>query len=235
MNLETLLYKIRKGEGSFWRKVKGFLHFAIFFNFPAPRIVFRPIYELLVIWRFLGHIIVEKVLYVPVFKSRCNQCGRGLSLPNGIPWIEGHLRIKIGDNVQIDKNTFGSGHTGENPTLMIGDRTHLGYGLTISVGNSVKIGNDCLIAGGCFIADNDGHPIDPHRRIRKEPVNEQEIDPVVIEDNVWIGTGSVILKGVTIGEGSVVAANSLVTRSIPPYSIAMGVPAKIIKSGIDKI
>ena len=118
---------------------------------------------------------------------------------------------------------------------MIGDRTHLGYGLTISVGNSVKIGNDCLIAGGCFIADNDGHPIDPYRRIRKEPVNGEEIDPVVIEDNVWIGTGSVILKGVTIGEGSVVAANSLVTRSIPPYSIAMGVPAKIIKSGIDKI
>jgi len=69
MNLETLFYKIRKGESSFWRKVKGILHFAIFFNFPAPRFVFRPIYELLVIWRFLGHIIVEKVLYVPVFKS----------------------------------------------------------------------------------------------------------------------------------------------------------------------
>ena len=67
MNLETLLYKIRKGEGSFWRKVKGILHYAIFFDFPAPRFVFRPIYELLVIWRFLGHIIVEKVLYVPVF------------------------------------------------------------------------------------------------------------------------------------------------------------------------
>lgn len=235
MSLEKILFKIRKGQTPFWGKLKDILIFLIFFDFPAPRFIFRPIYELLVIWRFLGHIIFEKLLYVPIFKARCEQCGRGLSLPNGIPWIEGHLKIKIGDNVQIDNNTFVSAHTEGNPILIIGNRTHLNHRVAISVGKSVKIGNDCLIAGGCFIADNDGHPIDPYRRIQKEPVSEEEIKPVIIEDNVWIGTGSVILKGVIIGEGSVVAANSLVTRSIPPYSIAMGVPAQVVKSEINNI
>jgi acetyltransferase-like isoleucine patch superfamily enzyme len=235
MGLEKILFKIRKRESPFWGKLKDILLFAIFFDFPAPRFVFRPIYELLVIWRFLGHSIVEKLFYVPVFKARCDRCGKGLSLPNGIPWINGHLKIEIGSNVQIDNNTFVTSHVEENPILMIGDRTHLGHGVTISVGLSVRIGNDCLIAGGCFIADNDGHPIDPYRRIRGESITEEEIKPVIIEDNVWIGNRSVILKGVTIGEGSVVAANSLVTRSIPPYSIAMGVPAKVVVSGINKV
>lgn len=234
MGLETILFKIRKREGAFWAKLKDIALFAIFFDYPVPKFVFRPIYELLVIWRFFSHLIVEKLLYVPVFKARCGRCGRGLSLPNGIPWIEGHLKIEIGNNVQIDDNTFVSGHAESTPILTISDGTHLGYKVVISVGKSVKIGKGCLIAGGCFIADNDGHPIDPYRRAKKESVNKGEIKPVVIEDNVWIGTGSVILKGVTIGEGSVVAANSLVTRSIPPYSIAMGVPATIVRTEIDK-
>jgi acyl-[acyl carrier protein]--UDP-N-acetylglucosamine O-acyltransferase len=75
------------------------------------------------------------------------------------------------------------------------------------------------------------------RFIQKDGIQHKipQIGSVVIEDNVWIGTNSVILKGVAIGRGSVVSANSLVTRSIPSYSIAMGVPAKIVISGIDRI
>ena len=135
----------------------------------------------------------------------------------------------------LDGNVFSSGRMHKDPVLTIGNRVVLGYKTHISVSKSVKIGNDCLIAAGCMILDNDGHPIDPNRRLRKEPVRDNEIKPVVIEDNVWIGTGSIILKGVTIGTGSIIAANSLVTRSIPPYSIAMGVPAKVVISGIDKV
>ena len=58
---------------------------------------------------------------------------------------------------------------------------------------------------------------------------EEDDQDVVIEDDVWVGTGAIILKGVTIGRGSVVAAGSVVTRSIPPYSIVGGVPARVIK------
>lgn len=234
MKIEDFLFKIRRRESPFYSKLKDILLGLIHFNLPAPKFIFRPIYELLILWRFSSHFIVEKLFYIPVFKSRCAQCGKGLCLLHGIPWIEGQLKIRIGDNVQIDDNIFTSGRNEAEPVLTIGDRSFLGCKVAINVGKSVQIGKDCLIAAGCLITDNDSHPIDPYRRLRKEPVKDNEIKPIIIEDNVWIGTRCVILKGVTIGTGSIIAANSLVTRSIPPYSIAMGVPAKVIISGINK-
>jgi acetyltransferase-like isoleucine patch superfamily enzyme len=234
MGLETILYRISKREGPMYSKIKDILLSILRFNLPAPKLIFRPLYELLIFWRFFSHFIVEKFLYVPTFKSRLDRCGKGLSLANRIPWIEGHLKIMIGDDVILDDNIFTSGHVHEVPLLTIGDRTMLGCKTAINVGHSVQIGKDCMIAAGCLITDNDSHPMDPERRIRKEAVRENEIKPIIIEDNVWIGSRAVILKGVTIGTGSIISANSLVTRSIPPYSIAMGVPAKLVMSGIDK-
>jgi acetyltransferase-like isoleucine patch superfamily enzyme len=234
MSVENFLFKIRRAESPIYARIKKVLLALLYLDFPAPKIIFRPIYELVVLWRILVHFLPEKLFYIPVFKSRCEKCGRGLSLPSRIPWIEGNLRIIIGDKVVIDDNIFISGRAYNNPILIVGDRSSLGHKITISVGKSVQIGNDCLIAMGCWIADNDGHPVDPQRRLNKEPVNPDEVKPVVIEDNVWIGAGCVILKGVTIGKGSVVAANSLVNRSVPPYSVVMGVPAIIIKSNIDE-
>lgn len=234
MGIEDFLFKIRRRENWFYSKLKDILQSIIFFNFPAPRWIFKPLYEAVVVFRFLIHVVPEKFFYVPVFKARCESCGNGLSLPNGIPWIEGNLNIRIGNKVSIDDNIFVSGRVVEKPVLIIGDRTILGHKVAISVGKSVEIGNDVMIAGGCFIADNDGHPLDPFRRLKKEPVGEREIKPVRIEDNAWIGTRCVISKGVTIGMGSIVAANSLVTRSVPAYSMVMGIPARVILTGIDR-
>ena len=235
MGIEDLLFKIRRGENQFYSKAKKILRNIIFFDFPAPKWIFRPLYEGMIVTRFLIRFIPEKLFYIPIFKARCVRCGKGLSLPNGIPWIEGNLRIEIGNNVSIDDNVFVSGHVALNPALIVGDRTVLGYKVSISVGKKVEIGNDVLIASGCLIADNNGHSVDPYRRLRKEPVTEDEIKPVKIEDNAWIGTRAVILKGVTVGTGSVVAANSVVTRSVPPNSVAMGIPAKVVSSEIDKM
>ena len=235
MSLETLLFKIRKRESRFYSKAKDILMALNQLNFPAPKLIYRPMYEFVILWRFLSHFIMEKFLYVPIFKARCEKCGRGLSLPNGIPWIEGNLKIIIGDDVSIDDNIFLSGHVQDKPLLTIGNRVGLGYKAVISVGKNIQIGNDCMIAGECFIADNDGHPIYPAARLRRDAVSEKDIKAIIIEDNVWIGTRAVILKGVTIGKGSIISANSVVTRSIPAYSIAMGIPAKVIISGIDKI
>ena len=235
MKIEDILFKIRRRETPFYASVKSLLVKIMEFNLPAPKILFRPLYELLVLWRYLGHYIIEKLIYVPIFKSRCEECGKALSLPNGIPWIEGNLVIRIGDNVVLDDTILLSGRIYEQPTLEIGDRAFIGCKTTITVGQSVKIGKDCMIAAQCFIADNDGHPLNPFRRANKEPVKVEEIKPVVIEDNVWIGTRAVILKGVNIGKGSILSANSVVTRNIPPYSIVMGNPAKIVMSQIDRI
>ncbi len=233
MSFETLLFRIRQGNGkiskTFKRGLTSFLHL----DLPAPKLIFRPIYELLVLWRFVGRLFFEKLIYVPVFKSRCSRCGPGLRLPNGIPWLEGDLEVKLGSNVIIEKSSFLAGSIFEKTTLEIGDRTFIGDRTSISVGKSVEIGKDCLIAGECFICDNDGHPVEPNKRLRKQPVQRESVKPVVIHDNVWICKNVVILKGVTIGKGSIVAANSLVNGNVPPNCIVMGVPSKIIRSEID--
>lgn len=98
---------------------------------------------------------------------------------------------------------------------------------------SVQIGNDVLIAGKVYISDNShGSYKSNHEDTSPEiiPIRRSyHIDPVVIEDNVWLGEGVVVLPGVTIGKGSIVGANSVVTKSLPKYVIAVGSPAKPIK------
>ena len=76
--------------------------------------------------------------------------------------------------------------------------------------------------------DTDSHPRDVAERIADLPPRPEEIRPLRICKNAWIGNGSVILKGVTIGEGAIIGVNSVVATDIPPYSVAMGNPARVV-------
>lgn len=87
----------------------------------------------------------------------------------------------------------------------------------------ISVGKKVLVGPCVRVYDSDFHNIDPHRR--NEPGKSA---PVIIEDNAWVGAGATILKGVTIGYGSIVAAGAVVTKSIPPLSIAAGNPCKIV-------
>jgi acetyltransferase-like isoleucine patch superfamily enzyme len=106
--------------------------------------------------------------------------------------------------------------------MVFGDRVFIGRGTEFNIRDRLQVGDDCLIASGCTFIDGD------HGRVPGVPMNAQApvTAPIVLERNVWIGAQCVILKGVTIGEGSVVGAGSVVTKSVPPGETWAGVPAK---------
>ena len=106
-------------------------------------------------------------------------------------------------------------------TLKLG-RGYNMEGVRIRCWESISIGYDCQIANDVYICDSDSHYINGVRNT----------NPIIIEDNVWIGNKAQILEGVTIGTGSVVAAGAVVTKSVPPHCLVGGVPAKIIKTDI---
>ncbi|MBE6337299.1 MAG: acyltransferase [Lentimicrobiaceae bacterium] len=115
-----------------------------------------------------------------------------------------------------------------NSKIIIGDNVGIS-GSTICATTSVTIGNNVLIGSGCLISDTDSHPIDWEDRLydRNEKTRKA---PIVIEDNVFIGARSIILKGVTVGEGAVIGAGSVVSKDVPPYSIVCGNPARVVKT-----
>ena len=90
----------------------------------------------------------------------------------------------------------------------------------------LEIGNDVRIAPQVMIMPMNHISKDPHVPIRKQGIRAQGIK---IEDDVWLGAGAIVLDGVTIGKGSVIGAGAVVTKNIPPYSVAVGVPARVIK------
>lgn len=104
-------------------------------------------------------------------------------------------------------------------------------GVQIVCNIAVTIGDRCLIASDVVILDDDGHPVDWRERHNYWPeLPEDRLGaPIVIEDNVWIGTRAIILKGVHIGTGAVIAAGAVVTHSVPPATVAAGVPARAIR------
>ena len=111
-------------------------------------------------------------------------------------------------------------------SLVIGN--HTGFsGVSIFCASSIKIGNYCNIGGNVFIWDTDFHPLNmEERRISSQNIRSS---PIIIEDDVFIGANSIILKGVSIGQGSIVGAGSVVTKNIPPMEIWAGNPAKFIR------
>jgi acetyltransferase-like isoleucine patch superfamily enzyme len=121
----------------------------------------------------------------------------------------------------------------------VGDFTLLN-GAIVMAEELVEIGSHCLISWGVGIADSDFHPLEPAQRLidsqalapffkNRPPRPKLKTAPVRIGDNVWIGMNAVILKGVTIGDNSVVAAGAVVTKSIPPNTIVAGNPAVTVK------
>lgn len=150
--------------------------------------------------------------------------------------IHRHSTITIGSYLQLRSSSRSNPLSPQQPVvistrtaravLTIGDF----FGMTggsLVVDEQIQIGNNVAVGANTIICDTDFHPLQPSER-QKDP-NRGTTAPIVIEDNVFIGMQSLILKGVTIGTGSVIGAGSVVTRDVPPGVVVAGNPAKIIK------
>ena len=129
-----------------------------------------------------------------------------------------HLNMFTACKIIIDK---------PGAIITIGDNCRI-HGTCIHAYKSVTIGKNCLIAANTQIIDGNGHELS-FENVANRIKTVDDARPVVIEDNVWIGTSVIILPGVTIGAGSVIAAGSIVNKSIPAMVIAGGNPARVIK------
>lgn len=111
--------------------------------------------------------------------------------------------------------------------IVIGNRNQFSNNVSISALKEVTIGDDFLCGDGVVISDADFHEISPELRLAGG--GHGIAAPVHIGNNIWVGSQATILKGVTIGDGAVIAAGSIVTRDVPPRVLVGGIPAKIIK------
>ncbi len=109
--------------------------------------------------------------------------------------------------------------------ITVGDNNHFSNNISVVANERITIGNRCLLGDLVAIYDCDFHEMNPLTRHQ----GSGPTAPVSIGDNVWIGSRSIILKGVTVGDNSVIAAMSLVNKPVPPNCVVGGVPARIIK------
>lgn len=118
-----------------------------------------------------------------------------------------------------------------NPEISIGDNSYIGEFSHITAINQIVIGKNVLTGRYVYISDN-SHGDTSYDKVSIPPISRPLTSkgPVIIDDNVWIGERVCILPGVHIGFGAIVAANSVVTKDVPPYSVVGGVPARIIKT-----
>jgi acetyltransferase-like isoleucine patch superfamily enzyme len=175
--------------------------------------------------------LLRTLWYTPLFQSRLETPAPGLFLYSGIPFVTGPVSIRIGGNCRISGMTTISGRTapGPKPQLFVGSNCDIGWQTTIAVGTTVRLGDNVRIAGRAFLAGYPGHPLDPAARAAGAAEEDSQARDIVLEDDVWLATGVTVTAGVRIGRATVVAANSVVTKDLPPGVLAGGAPAKVIR------
>lgn len=182
--------------------------------------------------------IVASKIYEFQIKNKMGISTKGKLVIKGKPLIEirYNANICLGNNVTLNSKNQGYHVNMHSPVklfadkkdakIKIGDNTRI-HGTCIHAYEYIEIGSNCLVAANCQIFDGSGHDLsfdNPSNRINTNGNSK----PVYISDNVWIGAGSIILPGVKIGQGAVVAAGSIVTKNVEDMTVVGGNPAKVI-------
>lgn len=138
--------------------------------------------------------------------------------------IDRAVGVTIGERVMLEPDVYLK-LVGDTAKLEIGNHTFVGRGVEFDVLGKVSIGEHTLIAPRCFITDH-AHGVAPGLRMDQQPAAAMEVK---IGSDVWLGAGTVVLPGVTIGDGAVVGANSVVTADVEPMSVVAGAPARLLR------
>lgn len=178
--------------------------------------------------------------FTPLFIKQLGvQIGKNVSFL-GMPIVSmvPNSQIRLGDRVSLcsvsEFTALGVNHPvvlrtlRPNAKIVIGDDTGIS-GASICAASEIQIGKQCLFGANVIIADTDFHAIEPKNR--RNNTNSEDIgaSPVTIADNVFIGSGSIILKGISIGKNSVIGAGSVVTKDVPENVIVAGNPAVVLR------
>ncbi len=183
--------------------------------------------------------MLKKIIFAALEMRAKQKLNRFVQIGSGSRVSYRRLTMKEGCTVSIGENSLIEGRIifdREKSTVTIGNRTYIGNSLLVCA-SSITVGDDILMAWGITIVDHNSHSVTWDER-KDDVMNwihgrkdwtHVACAPVTIGNKVWIGFNVIILKGVTIGEGAVVAAGSVVTKDVPPYAIVAGNPAKVVR------
>lgn len=169
------------------------------------------------LWRFL----LRRLLTVAGWRWQTNGLlflGRGLEIQ-----IARGAEIRFGRFVWIGDNSKIRCHEG---VVEIGEKTVIGQECTISAYRRVRIGEQCVIADRAMFIDFDHGVVEVDRPIRQQGIYMRD---VVVGSNVWIGYGACILRGVSVGDNSIIGTNAVVTKDVPANAVVAGIPARVIR------
>jgi serine acetyltransferase len=228
--LTALYHYLATSNDALPQAVRGLKRGVQNFSVPAPKAVVQP-----VLWSYMAarsayEFGMRVFVAQPFLEARCKECGPGLRTGEQIHFVQGQGDIVLGSNVWLDGRstiTFAASFN-ERPTLQIGDNTGVGNDTSFIVGKRITVGKNCNISGRTLIFDSNGHPSDPVARRRHEPPAPDQVRPVTIGDDVWIGKECIIFPGVRIGDCAIVSAGSVVRRHVPPYAVVAGNPAQVV-------
>ena len=161
-----------------------------------------------------------------------------LNIHSSSTFVTSRLQLKENCEINIDEQSQVEGSISfdkDNATIAIGKRVFMNGSLIAA--QKIEIGDDVLISWGVTIVDHNSHAISfsarsqdvVNWRLGKKDWTNVKIAPIKISNKVWIGFNSIILKGVTIGEGAIVGAGSVVTKDVPAWTIVAGNPARVIR------
>ena len=194
-------------------------------------------------------LVLRKALYPRLL----GQCGRGVVFGPNVTLRYPH-KISIGDNVVIDENVMldakgskGGGITIESDvfigrnsiisnkdgTIRIGERSNLGFNCIVSATSSVDIGKDCIFAAYTYVIGGGSYHVDGITGPIAQNYDYEGKGGVTIGNGVWLGARVMVMDGVEVHDGAVVAAGAVVTKTCPPRSISIGMPAKVSRQRRD--